>query len=31
MQEKLDSIKKEALVALEAINEISDLEAWQVK
>ncbi len=31
MQEKLDSIKKEALDALEDVNEISALEAWQVK
>jgi len=31
MQEKLDQIKKEALDALEAVNEISALEAWQTK
>ncbi len=32
MQEKLDSIKKEALDALEvSIHEISALEAWQSK
>jgi len=31
MQEKLDQIKKESLAALEAINEISALEAWQTK
>jgi len=31
MQEKLDSIKKEALDALDDVNEIGALEAWQVK